>query len=73
MTTTWYDQGLQQGLQQGLEDGERRLVLSLLGARFGPLSDEVRARIASWPVERLEKLGLALVEAKSLRELGLEL
>jgi predicted transposase YdaD len=76
MTTTWYDQGIEQGLQQGrqqgLEEGQRRLVLSQLEARFGPLSHEVRTRVASWPVERLEWLGLALVKGGSLRDLGLD-
>jgi flagellar biosynthesis/type III secretory pathway protein FliH len=76
MTTTWYEQGLRQGLrqglQQGLEEGQRRLVHSQLETRFGPLSEEARKRMASWPVQRLEELGLALVTAGSLRELGLE-
>jgi hypothetical protein len=70
MTVTWYDQGLQQGLQLGLE-GLRRTILSQLDARFGPLSEAARTRVASWPAERLEELGLALVKANSLQELGL--
>lgn len=76
MTMTWYDQGVQQGvqqgLQQGLQQGQRSLLLSMVDARFGPLSDEARNRIASWPVDRLEELGVAFVKAASLRELGLE-
>jgi hypothetical protein len=76
MTMTWYDQGIQQGLQQGLqeglEEGQRRLVRSQIELRFGPLSQRATNRLTTWPVERLEELGLAVVKAQTLEELGLE-
>jgi hypothetical protein len=76
MTSTWFDQGLErgleQGLEQGLERGQRRLLRRLLENRFGPLGPHADDRLKSWPVDRLEELGLALLQAQSLRELGLE-
>jgi hypothetical protein len=54
------------------EQGARKILERLLQRRFGPLSDEVRERLASLPAERLEELADAILEAKSLKELGLE-
>jgi hypothetical protein len=63
MTTTWYD--------EALEKGERKVILNQLRARFN-VTEDVRAALDAWPAERLEELSLALLSAKSLKELGLE-
>jgi hypothetical protein len=65
-------QGLQQGQQQGQEQGQRTMLQKLLEARFGRLSPDARQRLEGLSPERLEVLALALLEARSLRELGLE-
>jgi hypothetical protein len=62
---------MEKGLEQGLLKGQRRILLLLLEKRFGPLSPEARARLESWPTERLDEVTLALVDARSLEELGL--
>ena len=67
MATTWFEQGLEEGLLKG----QRRTLLLMLEKRFGPLSPESRARLESWPKERLDEVTLALVDARSLEELGL--
>jgi hypothetical protein len=63
MATTWFE--------EGVEKGQRRLLRRLLEKRFGPLSAPVLARLESWPTERLEEVGVQLLEARSLEELGL--
>jgi hypothetical protein len=69
MTFTWWHE---KGRTEGILEGERKLVRSLLERRFGPLSPEVRERLDALPAERIEALGVALLDAKSLKELGLE-
>ena len=68
MATTWFEQGV----EKGVEKGQRQLLQSQLEEQFGPLSEHVRRRLQSWPVEALEGLGVALLRAKSLKDLGLE-
>jgi len=54
------------------ERGERKILERQLQRRFGPLNPEIRERLAHLPVERLEELADAILDAKSLKELGLE-
>ena len=69
---TSFEKGLEQGIEQGIERGQRTLLERQLTRRFGPLSETVRQRLASWPAERLTQLSDTLFEAASLQELGLE-
>jgi hypothetical protein len=55
-----------------MEIGQRRLLHTMLEARFQSLSPEAERRLNEWPADKLEELGRALVGAQSLRELGLE-
>ncbi len=70
------DEGLQkgrdEGLQKGRAEGQRKLLQVQLERKFGPLSPPIRERLASWSEDRLLQLAEALVQAQSLRELGLE-
>jgi hypothetical protein len=59
MATTWYEQG------------QFNLVWKQLEKRFGQLPPRVLARLEALPPERLEELSLALLDARSLDELGL--
>ena len=68
MMTTTFEKGVQKGELQG----QRRLARLLLEKRFGPLSAVARQRLDEWPVERLDELLLALLDAPSLTALGLE-
>jgi len=71
MTTT-FEKGVQKGIQEGIQEGQRRRICLLLGKRFGPLSPAVEKRVNEWPAERLDELVLALLDAPSLKALGLE-
>jgi hypothetical protein len=64
MNTTWFE--------KGIAKGRREMLRELLDKRFGPLSPRVLDRLNQCPPERLSDLALALLEGRSLRELGLE-
>ena len=65
MTFTWWH-------EQGILEGERKMLHRQLERRFGPLSQEVRERLDMLPLERVEALSTAILDATSLKELGLE-
>ncbi|MCA2951006.1 DUF4351 domain-containing protein, partial [Microcystis sp. M112S1] len=66
------EQAVQEGVQQGLEQGriqEANLVIRLLQRRFGEIPQNLEETIRSLPVERLEDLGLALLDFDTLTDL----
>ncbi|WP_139294482.1 DUF4351 domain-containing protein, partial [Microcystis aeruginosa] len=62
-------QGVQQGIQQGRQQGEAKLVLRQLQRRFGEIPQNLEETIRNLPVERLEDLGLALLDFNTLTDL----
>ncbi len=72
MRATWFDQGVEKGLEKGREEGRRETLRDLLEARFGPLSKRVQRRLQSLPPEQVASMVKQVLEAKSLRELGLD-
>ena len=64
MNKTWFE--------MGKEDERRRMLRQLLEKRFGSLPPVAQQRLTEWPAERLEPLVPAILEARSLREMGLE-
>jgi len=66
------EQAVQEGVQQGLEQGriqEANLVIRLLQRRFGEIPQNLEETIRNLPVERLEDLGLALLDFDTLTDL----
>ena len=63
LQATWLEEGELKGL--------RRLLRRQLEKKFGPLSPEALRRFETWTAERLEDVGLASIDARSLDELGL--
>ena len=66
------EQAVQEGVQQGLEQGriqEANLVIRLLQRRFGEIPQNLEETIRNLPVERLEDLGLALLDFNTLTDL----
>ena len=55
-------EGRLEGRQQGEALGEAKATLRLLNHRCGPLSPATTTRIQALPLERLEALGLALLD-----------
>jgi hypothetical protein len=58
--------------EEAREEGKRDIVLKQLKARFPDLSSTAQQRVMEWPVEKVEEVGIALLTARSLRDLGLE-
>lgn len=52
--------------------GKLELLLKQLETRFGPLPQSVVAELQTWSSDRLTELGCALLSAKSLEDLGLD-
>ena len=67
------DIGKQEGLTMGREQGFRQALLSMLGARFGPLSEDVKRRVeAIGSAERLNQIAEQILVAHSLKDMGLD-
>lgn len=65
--------GMEMGRSEGRMEGERRLLLSQIEVRFGPLSEADRQHIeAIDSTEELERLGRRLMDATTLADLGLD-
>jgi predicted transposase/invertase (TIGR01784 family) len=65
IVTSW----MQEGIERGIEQGERSLVVRLLIKRVGALPSEVRDRIDQLPIDKVEALGEALLEFRTLTDL----
>jgi hypothetical protein len=66
------EKGVEVGMEKGVEVGVRQMLLRQLGARFGPLSDEVKQRVeAIHSLERLNQIAEHLLVARSLEEMDL--
>jgi predicted transcriptional regulator len=63
------EQAVQEGVQQGEQRGEAKLVLRQLQRRFGEIPQNLEETIRKLPVERLEDLGLALLDFDTLTDL----
>ena len=50
----WMQQGIQRGLMQGRAEGEAYALRRLLQKRFGPLSEDVLARLQAASIDELE-------------------
>jgi hypothetical protein len=73
MATTWFEEGLEKGLEKGRLETLRRVVTRQVEKRIGgPLSSDARARLESWPLERLDEVFGRLLDNCALDELGLE-
>jgi hypothetical protein len=68
MTTGW----IEQGIEQGRERERRELLQKLLTRKFGLLSETARARVQQLSMDQMEEMLEALLDATSLRDLGLE-
>jgi hypothetical protein len=58
--------------ERGILQGERNMALRQLELKFGPLPPAVKQRVESLSAEELSQLGLNLIKAQSLKELGLQ-
>ena len=64
-----YQQDREQAIQEGVQQEALKLVIRLLQRRFGEIPQNLEETIRKLPVERLEDLGLALLEFDTLTDL----
>jgi hypothetical protein len=75
-TQDWKRQGMQEGIQKGLLqgrlegrlEGESTLLERQLAKRFGPLSEDTRARLRSARTQQLETWAERVLDAPSLAQ-----
>ena len=58
--------------ERGMLQGQRKIALAQLEAKFGRLSADVRHRVEALSPEQLDQLALDLLKSQSFRELHLE-
>ncbi|GCA95160.1 hypothetical protein MAE30S32_38120 [Microcystis aeruginosa 11-30S32] len=64
-----YQQDREQAIQEGVQQEALKLVIRLLQRRFGEIPQNLEETIRNLPVERLEDLGLALLDFNTLTDL----
>ena len=64
----WVAQGRLEGKAEGKAEGRADLIVRLLTLRFGPLTDEARARISAASIEQLDAICERLLTAQSVQE-----
>ena len=74
--TDWIEEGIQQGLeqarQQERQQGKRLFLIRLLATKFGELPQSVTEQIQGMTTdEELDQIGIRLLTANSLEEMGL--
>jgi Domain of unknown function (DUF4351) len=68
---TTYERGIVQGIERGIEQGERRLTVRQMEAKFGPLSAKAKQQFEALSLEAPAELQLDLLKAQTLEELRL--
>ena len=64
-----YQSIVAESTQKGRQQGESAVILRILTKRFGSLPERVREEVSVLATERLEELGEALLDFKSLGDL----
>jgi hypothetical protein len=63
---------MQTTFERGMAEGQRKTVRILLETRFGPLSKQAIERLQACSEEKLNEITRAVLDATSLKELGIE-
>ena len=73
LTNPLIERGRQEGIQQGMQQGKQSFLLQLLNAKFGQPPTLVDQKIRAITSEQeLEQLGMRVLTANSLDEMGLD-
>ncbi len=62
IVTSWMEQGIAEGRAEGEQVGEARLVLRQLARRIGEVDSELRSKVQTLSLTKLESLGEALLD-----------
>lgn len=63
------EEGIEEGLAMGRVEGMEYLIVSQLSRRFGELPERLEARVRELPVERLQELGLAILDFQTREDM----
>ena len=66
LAQSWFDEGWTEGQTEGLAKGRAALLERQLARRFGPLSEDVRARLAQATAAELGDFAEAVLDANNL-------
>jgi predicted transposase/invertase (TIGR01784 family) len=69
ITTSWHEKGRTEGRMEGRTEGQAQLVLRQLKKLFGEVPADVEEKIKAMRAERIEQLGEALLDVKTIEEL----
>ncbi|MCP4105586.1 MAG: DUF4351 domain-containing protein [Desulfobacteraceae bacterium] len=69
---TFIDKYINQGLHQGLQQGETKLLLRQMEARFGTIPQWAKQKIEHADIATVEDWGIRLLSANSLKEVLVE-
>jgi len=64
----WSEARREEGRQDGRREGKADLLIRQLGLRFGPLDEQIRARVLSGDSERLLQWSERILTARTLQD-----
>jgi Domain of unknown function (DUF4351) len=70
ITTSWMEQGIEQGVVLGRRQATEQLVLRSLERMFNRSPEDWTDRLSALSIEQLEELHDAIMDGRSLEELG---
>lgn len=71
---SWFEEGFEKGFEKGLQQSRKRIaefVIRQIKKRFGNLEKTPENQILALPIEKIEKLAMALLDFKDADELRL--
>jgi len=71
LVKSWFEEWKEAGIQAGIQAGKRDLLRQQLENRFGPLTEQAREELEKWTLERIEKAGLSILNARTIEDVGL--
>src|SRR5262249_25771881 len=71
MHKTWYEEDIEQSEKEGERKGRIAILTEMLEAKFGTVPEAVRDHLQKADLPELHRIGVALLRANALTELGL--
>lgn len=77
MVKSFYDpkiekKGIEKGIEKGIQKGEKKsneLLIKQIVKRFGEISDDVKEKIMNLPINKVNEIGEAIFDFKSLEDI----
>ena len=73
MVKSFYDPKIEEkGIQKGMEQGTKKsneLLIKQITKRFGNIPEELKSKIMSLPIDKVNEIGEAIFDFKSLEDI----